>query len=166
MNASILSYTVYLLAWIRIPNIGKKHCFGSAFVLADPNIFLYYLHIFIYKWMINNRRRLSYKLKGIVSRDFRGLQMILMDWALVLDIPPEAYLFLFTLSYSFLSTKFSAGTAFINAISKSLVSCCRLFFFCGKYKNPSSSLIDRNLRTAGVLRPQDQESALSALIKA
>ena len=164
----LLFYPIQCIYWrgSGSPTLVKSIVLDQHLFYADPNIFLYCLHIFIYKWMINNRRQLSYKHKGIVSRDFRGLQMILMDWALVLDIPPEAYLFLFTLSYSFLRTKFSAGTAFINAVSKSLVSCCRLFFFCGKYKNPSSSLIDRNLRTAGVLRPQDQESALSALIKA
>ena len=35
--------------------------------------------------------------KGIVSRDFRGLQVILMDRAWVPDIQPEVYLFVILL---------------------------------------------------------------------
>ena len=35
-----------------------------------------------------------YIIKGIVSRDFRCLQMILMDRIGVPDVPPDVYLFL------------------------------------------------------------------------
>ena len=60
---------------------------------------LYTVHIF----------EINLYFKGIVSRNFGGLQMILMDRIGVPDVPLEVYfLFIFVL-YSFLSSKFWAG---------------------------------------------------------
>ena len=59
-------------------------------------------------------------LKGIVTRDFGGLQMILMDKIGAPDVPLKVYFF-FYFSHCFSSFKFTAGKAFINALSKILV---------------------------------------------
>ena len=49
--------------------------------------------------------------------------MILMDKIVDPDVPLEVYSFFkFLFSYSFLIFNFAAGSAFINALSKSLVS--------------------------------------------
>ena len=49
-------------------------------------------------------------IKGIVSRDFGGLQMILMDRLCVPDVLLDVlFFFKFTSSYSFLIVKFTAG---------------------------------------------------------
>ena len=46
-------------------------------------------------------------IKGTVSRDFGGLQMIFMNRAWVTDVPLEVYLFkIFIFLYSSLSSKF------------------------------------------------------------
>ena len=72
----------------------------------------------------------SVLLKGIVSRDFGGLQMIIMDRAKVHDIPLKVYFLLFYFLYCFFSFKLSVGKAFfINALSKSLVSGWGYFIF-------------------------------------
>ena len=47
--------------------------------------------------------------KGIVSRDFEWLLMILMDRLCVLDVPLEVYSFLNLHLHSFLIFKFTAG---------------------------------------------------------
>ena len=51
----------------------------------------------------------------IVSRDFEGLQMILMNGTWVPGVPLK--ITFFTSSYCFLNFKF-AGLSFINALSK------------------------------------------------
>ena len=63
---------------------------------------------------------LLYLFKGIVSRDFPGLQVNFMDRSLVFRWR-FIYLFIFYFSYRTWSSKDPAGKAFINALSKSLV---------------------------------------------
>ena len=61
-------------------------------------------------------------MKGIVSRDFGGLQIILMNRLCVTDVLLEVYSFLnLHLHIVFLIFKFTAVYAFIKALSKSLV---------------------------------------------
>ena len=43
---------------------------------------------------VHNLNSIWFYLKGIVSRDFEGLQMILMERIYVPDVPLEVYLFL------------------------------------------------------------------------
>ena len=49
---------------------------------------------------------LHYPLKGIVSRDFQGLQMILMDRAWAPGIPLYVYFLKFMFSYRFYAKSF------------------------------------------------------------
>ena len=53
----------------------------------------------------------KYEFKGIVSRDFGGLQIILMDRINVPDVPLQVYWFLnlHLHTYSLLIFKFTAG---------------------------------------------------------
>ena len=64
-----------------------------------------------------------FEFKEIVTRDFGGLQMILMIRAWVPDVPLKVCFYFILLFHNvFFSFKFSGGKAFINALSKSLVS--------------------------------------------
>ena len=66
--------------------------------------------------------------KGIVSRDFRGLQVILMDRAWVPGIQPEVYLFVILLFHIELEVqRFQQG---FYALSKTLV------FYNGFFSSP------------------------------
>ena len=49
------------------------------------------------------------KFKGIVSRDFEGLKIILIDRTGVPDVPLKVYSFLNLSSYCFLIFKFTAS---------------------------------------------------------
>ena len=72
------------------------------------------------------RGMLSYSyvaFKGIVSRDFRGLHMILINRAWVPNTPLEVYYF----CYSCLHIAFKASSYERVSLSKSFVSCRRLF---------------------------------------
>ena len=60
-------------------------------------------------------------LKGIVSQDFRLLQMILMQIAGVSDIPLDVYLFLNFRFIQFFQFKIVSGFIFYYALSKNLV---------------------------------------------
>ena len=77
------------------------------------------MYIFIFTYS-------SFTFKGIVSRDFEGLQMTLMNRSWVPDVLLHGgwlfFKFLFSYTRSIISLKFLAGYAFINALSKSLVS--------------------------------------------
>ena len=50
--------------------------------------------------------------KGIVSRDFGGLQMILMDGAWVPEVFAEGFVFVFSFSNSFSKSKVLSGLSF------------------------------------------------------
>ena len=64
--------------------------------------------------------RLSFKFKGIVSHNFGGQQIILLDRAEVPDILRKGYFLILLFHIVYLSFPFSAGKAFIfNALRKS-----------------------------------------------